>query len=174
MLSHSPFKRNIIWTIYKPEKIAKENLNLFPPNRLFSVGQKGGRYIMYGDTNCTGTHCPGWVWGRVEGSQAQQTGTTRLPRLLYFLVGTARKITEIMTTAKFDDILMGILQHCEQVEPFLDAIFSFLARRTDFFQVMHDRSDKMGFPPGVAEKIVLKVDLKIKLNTIACTWLIKL
>lgn len=74
-----------------------------------------------------------------------------------------------MTTAKFDDILMGILQHCEQVEPFLDAIFSFLARRTDFFQVMHDRSDKMGFPPGVAEKIVLKVDLKIKLNTIACT-----
>lgn len=62
-----------------------------------------------------------------------------------------------MATAKFDDILMGILQHCEQVEPFLDAVFSFLARRTDFFQVMHDRSDKMGFPPGVAEKIVLKI-----------------
>jgi len=76
-------------------------------------------------------------------------------------VGTARKVSEIMATAKFDDILMGILQHCEQVEPFLDAIFSFLARRTDFFQVMHDRSDKMGFPPGVAEKIVLKVTFKV-------------
>ena len=62
-----------------------------------------------------------------------------------------------MDSTKFDDILMGILQHCEQVEPFLDAIFSFLARRTDFFRVMQNREDKMGFPPGVAEKIVLKV-----------------
>ena len=62
-----------------------------------------------------------------------------------------------MDTTKFDDILMGMLQHCEQVEPFLDAMFSFLARRTDFFRVMHSRDEKMGFPPGVAEKIVLKV-----------------
>ncbi|KAJ7381978.1 protein localization to pericentriolar material [Desmophyllum pertusum] len=62
-----------------------------------------------------------------------------------------------MDTAKFDDVLMGILQHCEQVQPFLDSIFSFLARRTDFFQVMRHRDDKMGFPPGVAEKIVLKI-----------------
>lgn len=64
-----------------------------------------------------------------------------------------------MDTAKFDDILMGMLQHCEQVEPFLDAMFSFLARRTDFFRVMHSQDDKMGFPPGVAEKIVLKVSM---------------
>ena len=78
--------------------------------------------------------------------------------------GTIRNSSEIMATAKFDDILMGILQHCEQVEPFLDAIFSFLARRTDFFQVMHDRSDKMGFPPGVAEKIVLKVSFEVLCN----------
>ena len=64
---------------------------------------------------------------------------------------------EKMDAAKFDDVFMGMLQHCEQVEPFLDAMFSFLARRTDFFRVMHSRDDKMGFPPGVAEKIVLKV-----------------
>lgn len=64
-----------------------------------------------------------------------------------------------MDTAKFDDILMGMLQHCEQVEPFLDLMFSFLARRTDFFRVMHSQEDKMGFPPGVAEKIVLKVSM---------------
>lgn len=64
---------------------------------------------------------------------------------------------ENMDAAKFDDVFMGMLQHCEQVEPFLDAMFSFLARRTDFFRVMHSRDDKMGFPPGVAEKIVLKV-----------------
>ena len=69
------------------------------------------------------------------------------------------KMAVKMDTAKFDDVLMGILQHCEQVQPFLDSIFSFLARRTDFFQVMRHRDDKMGFPPGVAEKIVLKVRL---------------
>lgn len=62
-----------------------------------------------------------------------------------------------MDSSKFDDLLMGILQHCEQVEPFLDAIFSFLARRTDFFLLMHNRDDKMGFAPGVAEKMVLKI-----------------
>ena len=94
---------------------------------------------------------------------AHETGTTRFPG-----VNLHKKTAEIMTTAKFDDILMGILQHCEQVEPFLDAIFSFLARRTDFFQVMHDRSDKMGFPPGVAEKIVLKVDLQLSLHSCTC------
>ena len=62
-----------------------------------------------------------------------------------------------MDATKFDDVFMGILQHCEQVEPFLDAIFSFLSRKTDFFRVMHNRDDKMGFPPGVAEKIVMRV-----------------
>ena len=90
-----------------------------------------------------------------NGRPVQETKQELLAR------GTVRNISEVMATAKFDDILMGILQHCEQVEPFLDAVFSFLARRTDFFQVMHDRSDKMGFPPGVAEKIVLKVSFEV-------------
>ena len=58
---------------------------------------------------------------------------------------------------KFDDLFFGILQNCEQIEPFLDVVFSFLARRTDFFCLMHSKTDKMGFPPGVAEKMVLKV-----------------
>ncbi|XP_068754906.1 nudC domain-containing protein 3-like isoform X1 [Montipora capricornis] len=62
-----------------------------------------------------------------------------------------------MDSKKFDDVFMGVLQHCEQVETFLDTMFSFLSRRTDFFRVMHSRDDKMGFPPGVAENIVLKV-----------------
>ena len=108
------------------------------------------------DTNCTRTSwnaLPRFL--RSPGSRNRNYSTSIFPG------GTARNIFEIMATAKFDDILMGILQHCEQVEPFLDAIFSFLARRTDFFQVMHDRSDKMGFPPGVAEKIVLKVSFEM-------------
>ena len=64
-----------------------------------------------------------------------------------------------MATAmdKFDDLFFNILQNCEQIEPFLEVVFSFLARRTDFFRVMHNKTDKMGFPPGVAEKMMLKV-----------------
>ena len=64
-----------------------------------------------------------------------------------------------MASAKgrFDDFFFGILQNCGQVEPFLDVVFSFLARRTDFFHIMYSRDDKMGFPTGVAEKMVLQV-----------------
>jgi hypothetical protein len=40
------------------------------------------------------------------------------------------------------------------IAPLLDAIFSFLYRKTDFYHVMRE-GDKMGFPPGVAEKLVL-------------------
>lgn len=58
---------------------------------------------------------------------------------------------------KFDDVFMGILQNLGRIEPFLDAIFHFLARRTDFFRIMHTPTDKMGFPPGVSEKVVLKI-----------------
>ena len=64
-----------------------------------------------------------------------------------------------MATAmdKFDDLFFNILQNCEQIEPFLEVVFSFLARRTDFFHVMQSKTDKMGFPPGDAEKMMLKV-----------------
>jgi len=58
---------------------------------------------------------------------------------------------------KFDDVFLGILQHCGKIEPFLDAIFYFLSRRTDFFQLMHSKDDKLGFPPGFAERMLIKV-----------------
>ena len=61
---------------------------------------------------------------------------------------------------KFDDVFLGILQHLGKIEPFLEAVFFFLARRTDFFQLMHNRDDKMGFPPGIAEQIVHRVGMK--------------
>ena len=67
---------------------------------------------------------------------------------------------------KFDDVFLGILQHLGKIEPFLEAMFFFLARRTDFFKLMHNREDKMGFPPGVAEKIVQRVmSLKLNINS---------
>ncbi len=65
-----------------------------------------------------------------------------------------------MDLAKFDDAFLGILQHLGKIEPFLDSIFFFLARRTDFFKLMHNRDDKMGFPPGVAEQVVMKVKFR--------------
>lgn len=40
------------------------------------------------------------------------------------------------------------------IAPLLDAIFSFLYRKTDFYHEMKE-GENMGFPPGVAEKLVL-------------------
>lgn len=61
----------------------------------------------------------------------------------------------------YDNALMGILQNCSKLEPFLDTIFSFLARRTDFYILMKHERAKMGFPPGVAENMVHQVPLLI-------------
>ena len=62
---------------------------------------------------------------------------------------------------KFDNVFLSILQNCGKIEPFLDSIFFFLSRRTDFFQLMYSKNDKMGFPPGVAEKMLIKVYLVV-------------
>lgn len=59
--------------------------------------------------------------------------------------------------AKYDDVLLSILQNCGKIEPFIDSVFYFLARRTDFFRLMHSPTDKLGFPPGIAEKVTLKM-----------------
>ena len=61
--------------------------------------------------------------------------------------------------AMYDNALMGILQNCGKLPPFLDAVFSFLARRTDFYILMKHERAKMGFPPGVAENMALQVVL---------------
>uniref|UniRef100_T2MA20 NudC domain-containing protein 3 n=1 Tax=Hydra vulgaris TaxID=6087 RepID=T2MA20_HYDVU len=68
--------------------------------------------------------------------------------------------------SKFDDVFLGILQHCGKIEPFLESIFNFLSRKTDFFHLMHSKDDKLGFPPGVAEKVLLTdVSLSKKSST---------
>ena len=64
-----------------------------------------------------------------------------------------------MGTPQLDNIFLGILQNCGQIEPFLDVVFSFLARRTDFFLIMSGKEGRMGFPEGIAQKMVLKVHL---------------
>ncbi|XP_039754284.1 nudC domain-containing protein 3 [Pararge aegeria] len=59
---------------------------------------------------------------------------------------------------KYDDVLTSILVDEKSILGFLSTIFNFLARCTDFYYVPADSEYKnMGFPPGVAEELVLKV-----------------
>ncbi|CAL1542829.1 unnamed protein product [Lymnaea stagnalis] len=55
---------------------------------------------------------------------------------------------------KYDGALLAILQNEGKVAPFLDVVLGFLYRRTDFFRVMKKDTDKLGFPPGVAFKLL--------------------
>lgn len=59
-------------------------------------------------------------------------------------------------TELYDNALLGILQHVGNIQNFLQIFFGFLYRKTDFYRLMSSSSDRMGFPPGVAEKMVQK------------------
>ena len=67
----------------------------------------------------------------------------------------------------YDNALMGILQNCAKLPMFLDAVFSFLARRTDFYIILTSEQTKMGFPPGVAESMVHQVTQYTKYNMLS-------
>ncbi|KAF5395107.1 NudC domain-containing protein 3 [Paragonimus heterotremus] len=58
--------------------------------------------------------------------------------------------------AKYDSALLGILQHEGKIEKFLDVIFGFLMRRTDFYHIMTPDQKKLGFPPGVSLRMVVR------------------
>ncbi|XP_045520767.1 nudC domain-containing protein 3 [Pieris brassicae] len=58
---------------------------------------------------------------------------------------------------KYDKILTSILEGEKSIIGFLSAIFGFLARRTDFYYTPEGPYENMGFPPGVAEELVVKV-----------------
>nr|ADO33029.1 nuclear distribution protein NUDC [Biston betularia] len=58
---------------------------------------------------------------------------------------------------KYDEVLSSILVNEKSILGFLSAIFNFLARRTDFYHVPEGPYENMGFPPGVAEELVIKV-----------------
>uniref|UniRef100_A0A3Q2WJU6 NudC domain containing 3 n=1 Tax=Haplochromis burtoni TaxID=8153 RepID=A0A3Q2WJU6_HAPBU len=61
-----------------------------------------------------------------------------------------------MIPEMYDNALLGILQHVGNIQDFLQVYFGFLYRKTDFYRLLSSPNDKMGFPPGVAEKMVLK------------------
>jgi len=61
-----------------------------------------------------------------------------------------------MADGRFDDVLLAMAQKHKDVEDLSYSILSFFQRRTDLFHVMETREDRMGFMPGVAEKMVFK------------------
>ncbi|CAG5134483.1 unnamed protein product [Candidula unifasciata] len=68
---------------------------------------------------------------------------------------------------KYDGALLGILQNEGKVAPFLDVILGFLYRRTDFFRVMKTETDKLGFPPGIAHKLLENIFRKYEALALA-------
>lgn len=66
-------------------------------------------------------------------------------------------------TELYDNALLGILQHVGNIQNFLQVYFGFLYRKTDFYRLLSGPNDRMGFPPGVAEKMVLKVKRSVSL-----------
>ncbi|THD21251.1 NudC domain-containing protein 3 [Fasciola hepatica] len=63
---------------------------------------------------------------------------------------------------QYDNALLGILQHEGKIEKFLDVVFGFLMRRTDFYHIMTPDQNKLGFPPGVNFRIVAHAYEKYK------------
>lgn len=68
----------------------------------------------------------------------------------------AAMASPLQMTEMYDNALLGILQHVGNIQDFLQVYFGFLYRKTDFYRLLSSPNDKMGFPPGVAEKMVHK------------------
>ncbi|XP_063443965.1 nudC domain-containing protein 3-like [Mytilus trossulus] len=56
---------------------------------------------------------------------------------------------------QYDNLLIGILQNEGNISGFLDAVFGFLFRRTDYYRIMKSKTDKLGFPPGTASNLMV-------------------
>ncbi|KAI4901037.1 hypothetical protein NFI96_034314, partial [Prochilodus magdalenae] len=70
--------------------------------------------------------------------------------------GSLEMSSPMEMTELYDNALLGILQHVGNIQNFLQIFFGFLYRKTDFYRLLTSPNDRMGFPPGVAEKMVLK------------------
>jgi len=61
-----------------------------------------------------------------------------------------------MADGQFDDLLMALASKHKNVEELSFSILSFFERRTDLFHIMESSTDRMGFGPGMAEKMFFK------------------
>ncbi|CAL8102561.1 unnamed protein product [Calicophoron daubneyi] len=68
---------------------------------------------------------------------------------------------------QYDNALLGILQNEGKIEKFLDVVFGFLMRRTDFYHIMTPENKKLGFPEGVSIRMVVQTFEKYK-NIFQC------
>ncbi|KAM4747037.1 nudC domain-containing protein 3 isoform 1-T1 [Rhinophrynus dorsalis] len=57
---------------------------------------------------------------------------------------------------RYDHALLGILQHVGNIQDFLSIYFGFLYRKTDFYRLYLNPQDRLGFPPGAAQSMVLQ------------------
>ncbi|KAH8398139.1 hypothetical protein KR215_006363 [Drosophila sulfurigaster] len=62
-----------------------------------------------------------------------------------------------MEFQRSDAMLMEILQERKTITGFLDAVFGFLKRNTDFYHTKKDATDKVGFPKGMRDQILYGV-----------------
>ncbi|KAH8405300.1 hypothetical protein KR222_003156 [Zaprionus bogoriensis] len=59
-----------------------------------------------------------------------------------------------MDFQRSDAMLMEILQDRKTITGFLDAVFGFLRRNTDFYHTKKDAADKIGFAKGIRDQIL--------------------
>ncbi|EDW34204.1 GL21703 [Drosophila persimilis] len=59
-----------------------------------------------------------------------------------------------MEFQRSDAMLMEILQGRKTIVGFLDSIFGFLRRNTDFYHTKKDEADRIGFPKGMRDQIL--------------------
>ncbi|NP_001015778.1 nudC domain-containing protein 3 isoform X2 [Xenopus tropicalis] len=57
---------------------------------------------------------------------------------------------------RYDHALLGILQHVGNIQDFLNIYFGFLYRKTDFYRLLLNPQDRLGFPPGAAQAMVMQ------------------
>ncbi|KAM5170498.1 nudC domain-containing protein 3 isoform 2-T2 [Mantella aurantiaca] len=63
---------------------------------------------------------------------------------------------ELEMSDRYDHALLGILQHVGNIQDFLNVYFGFLYRKTDFYRLLLSPQERLGFPPGVAQNMVLQ------------------
>ncbi|XP_023027882.2 nudC domain-containing protein 3 isoform X1 [Leptinotarsa decemlineata] len=64
-----------------------------------------------------------------------------------------------------DDMLFEMLKECKTLPQFLDEIFGFLQRRTDFYSISDEPNAAVGLPEGLAENLVKHTFHKWKPHT---------
>lgn len=75
---------------------------------------------------------------------------------------------ELEMSDRYDNALLGILQHVGNIQEFLNVYFGFLYRKTDFYRVLQSPQERMGFPPGVAQSMVLQVSIWLLQCAVPC------